>query len=245
MNGFRFHPLAALLIVGLLPACQVAKVAGEITGAAQTITVLVDPASAEIAPGTSVPLVATVTGTGDTAVAWSVIEPGGGTVDAAGVYTAPAVTGTFHVRATSHADPEISALAALIVTTTPTVAVAIAPRSAAVDSCRTASFTAVVTGSSDRTVTWSISEGAAGGTISAAGLYTAPTTAGTYHVVATSRASPGKTDTAAVTVSDRVLSVSVSPSTLSLSPGATASFTATVTTTCGAAVSLQSVTAPL
>lgn len=246
MNGLRFPPLAALLIAGLFPACQVAKVAGSLVdGSAQTISVLVDPASAEIAPGTSVQLVATVTGTADTAVTWSVVEPGGGTVDAAGVYTAPTATGTFHVRATSHADPEISALGALVVTTTPAVAVAIAPRSATVDACRTATFTAVVTGSADSTVTWSISEGATGGTISAAGLYTAPTAAGTYHVVATSRASPGATATATVTVADRVLTVSVSPSTLSLTPGATGRFTATVTTSCGSAVSLQSVTAPL
>lgn len=246
MNGLRFQPLAALMVAGLLPACQVAKVAGSVAGgAAQGVSVLVDPASAEIAPGTTVQLFATVTGTADTAVAWRVVEPGGGTVDASGLYRAPAAAGTFHVQATSHADASVSALAAVVVTATPTVQVAIAPRSAAVDACRTATFTAVVTGSADTTVTWSIGEGAAGGTIDAAGNYTAPTTAGTYHVVATSRASPSALATAAVTVSDRVLAVSVSPSTLSLTPGATARFTATVTTSCGSAVSLQSVTAPL
>jgi hypothetical protein len=49
-------------------------------------------------------------------------------------------------------------------------------------------------------VTWSVQE-ASGGTISAAGLYTAPLTSGTYHVVATSRADTTRTGTATVTVS--------------------------------------------
>ena len=31
-------------------------------------------------------------------VLWRVVEPGGGTITGAGVYTAPAVTGTFHVE---------------------------------------------------------------------------------------------------------------------------------------------------
>jgi hypothetical protein len=245
MNGSRLPLLAALMIAGLLPACQVAKVADAISGSAQTVSVLVDPLSAEVAPGATVQLVATVTGTADTAVVWSVVEPGGGTIDGSGLFTAPAATGTYHAKATAHADASVSALATLVVTTTPAVQVAIAPRTAAVDACRTATFTAVVTGSADSTVTWSITEGATGGTITAAGIYTAPSTAGTYHVVAASRASPGVRATATVTVSDRVTAVSVSPSSLSLAPGATAQFSATVTTTCGSTVSLQSVTAPL
>jgi len=48
-------------------------------------------------------------------------------------------------------------------------------------------------------VTWTIQEAAAG-TIDATGLYVAPGTAGTYHVVATSVADPTKSATAAVTV---------------------------------------------
>jgi hypothetical protein len=48
-------------------------------------------------------------------------------------------------------------------------------------------------------VTWSIVE-AGGGQVSASGLYTAPATLGTYHVVATSVASPAATAQATVTV---------------------------------------------
>jgi WD40 repeat protein len=49
-------------------------------------------------------------------------------------------------------------------------------------------------------VTWSVQEGAAGGSISAGGLYTAPTAAGTFHLVATSNANPKLSATAPVAV---------------------------------------------
>jgi hypothetical protein len=45
-------------------------------------------------------------------------------------------------------------------------------------------------------VTWSVLEGAAGGTITAAGFYTAPDHLGTYHVVASSATDRSKTVTA-------------------------------------------------
>ena len=47
---------------------------------------------------------------------------------------------------------------------------------------------------------WSVQEGAAGGSITSAGLYTAPTAAGTFHVIATSQATPSQTATATVTI---------------------------------------------
>jgi hypothetical protein len=108
-----------------------------------------------------------------------------------------------------------------------------------VDACKTVTFTATVTGSSDRAATWSIQEGAAGGSVTAAGVYTAPATAGTYHVVATSHADPTRIATAAVVVSDRILSVQVSPQTVTVPSGGTAQLTATVTTSCGSVVSLR------
>src|SRR6202030_4398463 len=49
-------------------------------------------------------------------------------------------------------------------------------------------------------VTWTLAEGAAGGTITNSGRYSAPATLGTYHVVATSLADPSKTATATVQV---------------------------------------------
>jgi hypothetical protein len=71
---------------------------------------------------------------------------------------------------------------------------------------------ASVSGSSDADVTWSIKEGAAGGTITPRGsflasgqaragaVYSAPQTAGTYHVIATSHANSSRSATIEVIV---------------------------------------------
>lgn len=64
----------------------------------------------------------------------------------------------------------------------------------------TQQFTATVVGAVNTNVTWSVEEGVDGGIISSSGFYTAPTTPGTYHIVATSVADPSKTATAVVTV---------------------------------------------
>jgi hypothetical protein len=58
----------------------------------------------------------------------------------------------------------------------------------------------LVGSASSTAVTWSISESSAGGAISSSGLYTAPATDGTYHVVVASAADPTKTATAIVAV---------------------------------------------
>ncbi|HEY4899967.1 MAG TPA: hypothetical protein VIH91_04025 [Terriglobales bacterium] len=47
---------------------------------------------------------ASVTGSSNPAVNWSVMEAGGGTIDTTGMYTAPAAAGTFHVVAMAQAD---------------------------------------------------------------------------------------------------------------------------------------------
>lgn len=49
-------------------------------------------------------------------------------------------------------------------------------------------------------VTWSVQEGAAGGSITASGQYTAPNNTGLFHVVATSVQDPTKNATASVTI---------------------------------------------
>jgi hypothetical protein len=54
----------------------------------------VAPASAEVAPG------ATMSFSSSSKAAWSVVEPGGGTIDSTGNYTAPQSEGTYHVVAT-------------------------------------------------------------------------------------------------------------------------------------------------
>ena len=90
--------------------------------------------------------------------------------------------------------------AAQDVSVTSDVAVSITPASATISVAETRSFSATVTGAANTTVTWSVQEGSAGGSVSASGLYTAPNAAGTYHVIATSQQDPSRKDTATVTV---------------------------------------------
>ena len=83
------------------------------------------------------------------------------------------------------------------------VSVSITPTSVELTAWETQTFAAVVLGTTNTAVTWTVQEGAAGGTITTAGVYTAPDTAGTYHVVATSQADPTKSAGAEVTVTSR------------------------------------------
>ncbi len=78
------------------------------------------------------------------------------------------------------------------------VTVTISPSSVNLPANGSQQFAATVTGASDTSVTWTILEGVAGGTISGSGLYLAPGAAGVYHVIATSNADPTQSATAAV-----------------------------------------------
>ena len=132
---------------------------------------------------------------------WSVMEVGGGSVDASGLYTAPGTPGTYHVVATSQADWGKSDTATVTVNAgNPVISVTIdAPKTVTVAASATHQFQATVTGTSNTAVTWNVME-VGGGSVDASGLYTAPGTPGTYHVVATSQADSSKSDTATATV---------------------------------------------
>lgn len=236
----------AVLAAVTLAACSgTATVTGS-PPAQTSVTVGVTPSAVQVAPADVVAFAATVTGTAVTAVSWSVVEATGGTIDGTGRYVAPGAAGVFHVKASSVADPTASATAVVTVTAPPpppVVALTVSPMTAAVDACQTVPFTATVTGSSNQAVTWAVQEGAAGGAISTGGVYTAPSAAGTYHVVATSAADPAKVVTASVTVAEHVLSVQVSPATVTVPTSGTTQLSATVTTTCGTFASSAVLTA--
>jgi hypothetical protein len=177
------------------------------TSAAQTVTVVsgatisITPSQVAMAINGTRPFTATVGNAPDTSVTWSVQEgAAGGTVDQQGLYTAPAAPGTYHVVATSNFDQSKSATATVAVSTTGVPTVSIDPPSVTMPINGIQNFTATVTGSPDTAVTWSVQEGAAGGSITTGGAYTAPGTAGTYHVVATSVFDPTAKATATVTV---------------------------------------------
>jgi len=163
-------------------------------------------------------------------VAWTIAEaPDGGSITAAGLYTAPAsATGTFHVVATSQAVPQANGLATVMVG-----AITLSPSPATADACSTVPFTATVNGLTNTSVNWSVQEGVTGGSISPAGAYIAPATPGTYHVVATSAVGPTITATATVVVSTRVLGVQINPALGTIPSSGMLQYTATVNTSCG------------
>ena len=78
------------------------------------------------------------------------------------------------------------------------VAVEVTPPTATSPTGGAVAFAAAVTGTAITTVTWSVSSG--GGTIDSSGHYTAPSTPGTFQVIATSVAAPSVTGSAQVTV---------------------------------------------
>ena len=83
------------------------------------------------------------------------------------------------------------------------ISVRVSPSSPLVETDCSQSYTAEVSGTSDQVVTWSVQEPAGGMIVStgdASATYTAPSVAGTYHVVATSVADASRTAIAEVRV---------------------------------------------
>jgi hypothetical protein len=109
-------------LVALAAAASSLACSGSVggTGDAQGIVVSVSPASARVQPSGTVPFTASVSGTADLTVRWSVMELQGGTIDSTtGNYVAPSTTGLYHVVATSNADPTVQGTASVTVTATP------------------------------------------------------------------------------------------------------------------------------
>jgi hypothetical protein len=116
----RMGNLAGLALASLSLACAAGILSSDVIGGNQNnVAVTLSPVAVTLAPSASQQFVATVTGTSNLAVTWSVDENGGGVVSSSGHYDAPAATGSYHVRATSDADPSQSAAALVTVSTTP------------------------------------------------------------------------------------------------------------------------------
>ncbi len=121
----------------------------------------------------------------------------------------------------------------LVAPPAPVVTVAVAPAAAAMPAGLGQAFGASVSGTASGTVTWSVIEGASGGTVNSAGFYTSPAAPGTFHVRASADASHYADATVTVTPA---ISVSLSPAAMSLAPGAAQAFIAEVRNGTGTAV---------
>jgi hypothetical protein len=190
------------LFLGL--SCATVLLAGCAGTSSKTtaITISVAPTAASVAVGNTQQFAATVTGTSNAAVTWSVAGgAANGTISITGLYTAPATTPNppqATVTATSQADSTKSASAAVTVTGPPT-SVSVSPTAASVANFGTQQFTASVNGAPSTAVTWEVN-GIAGGSqtigfILTSGLYVAPSG------VPTKSDSKGNSITTTVTVS--------------------------------------------
>jgi len=187
---------------------------------------LISPSTADLNQGAAQSFTANV------AVNWTVQEgAAGGSITNVGGYTAPNKSGTFHVIATSQADTTKSATAMVNIAA---VGISLNPIGVTLDVGNQFPFAATVTGTVNTSVSWAIQEGASGGNITNSGLYTAPETGGTFHVIATSQADTTQKGIATVTVAPLMVSV-IPPSNVLGLLGARG-FIATVNTSLNAAV---------
>ena len=141
---------------------------------------------ADVVPGQAVTIALTGKDANNAAVAltgrtitWTSSDAAKISVSSAGVITGVAggsaiITAT-DAQSGKHIDIPVICLALTGPASAPTVGLAAAHP-----------FAVSLVGPTDTSVTWSVLEGATGGTISASGVYTAPLAPGTYHVVATS-----------------------------------------------------------
>jgi len=178
------------------------------------------------------------------AVSWSA---SGGTVTSGGLYTANSVAGNYQVTATAQV-PASAAPAATATSTTlsgssqvknrgPMAQVILTPLTASAPGGGTVQFAVYGIRKNGDSVAVSVAYAATGGIISAAGLYTAGQSAGTYHVIAT-QSGGTLASTADVTISNvPVASVTMSPAAATVTVGTTTQLTATPRDANGTALS--------
>jgi len=158
---------------------------------------------------------------------WS-LSPELGTITPQGVYTAPPVIASAQQVTVKASNLNDASLFATAVISLEPLTIDVTPAAVTLGEGQPTQFTAAVNGSSDSSVTWTISP--AKGSISASGLYTAPpsiVSPQTVTVTATSAADPAKSATAVVTLSPPV-AITLSPGAVTLAPGQTQQFNATV-----------------
>ncbi len=217
--------LSALVIAGLFSvACK------DATGPEQLTTLTLTPATSTTTPTGTVQLTAAGTRTGldvtNIVGARYAVTAGGGTVNSAGLFTAPSTPGTSTVTVTCGG---LTTTATITVTVGPLATITVTPNPVTLAINTQQQFTAVGRDAFGNIVAitpvWSTTNPP--GTINAStGLFTSGTTLGTYpnSVKATSGTISG---TATVTViAGPAATLVVTPETTTLAPGGTQTFTA-------------------
>jgi hypothetical protein len=211
-------PSAAVTVTATSAADTTKSGSATVTITAGTgVSVSVMPATATVQLAGTQTFTASVANTSNTAVSWQVNGVAGGdathgTINSTGVYAAPAALPCptiITVTAVSAADVTKSASAMVTISgSVPvgTASVAISPLRAALTTGQSQPFTATVTGNAFTCVNWEVDSIPGGnssvGTVSATGVYSPPSAAGTHAVVARSVADTTATASASVFVTD-------------------------------------------
>lgn len=238
-------PSPASFYVQVLSLADFTTYASALVTVVSPVSITISPLSATVAVGGTQQFTAAVTnapaGT-DPTVSWSVNGiPGGdatvGTVSTFGLYSAPTtvpIPAAVTVTATANSNWSMVASATATITTAP-VAVQLSPGPVSLGTGKTQQFAALVQNTTNKAVTWKVNGITGGnstlGTISTAGLYTAPAAMPNPAVVTVSAvASADATKSAAttVTVVAQSVSVAVAPATLAIRTAQTQQFAATV-----------------
>jgi PKD repeat protein len=188
--------------------------------APQPISVAVSPTTATVSSGGTRQFTAAVTNSTNQGVTWKATA---GTISNTGLFTAPRVSTntTITVTASSVAVPSKTANATVTVqpSAPQVIAVAVTPTTATVSSGGTRQFTAAVTNSTNQGVTWK----ATAGTISNAGLFTAPVVSNNTMVTVTASSAVAPSQVAVGTVTVQAPAVPVVVQTVQHNSGFTGS----------------------
>ncbi|HXA66647.1 MAG TPA: hypothetical protein VNV82_15910 [Bryobacteraceae bacterium] len=167
---------------------------------AATVGIAVAPPSISLAAGQSATFQASIGGTYNTSVEWS-LDPLVGTITN-GVYTAPAIINTLQtivLTAASLADPSKTAHASVTLKPSLPASVSVSPSQTTLGPSKSQQFTATIQGGT-AAVIWSVSPSV--GSISPSGLYTAPSAlSGQQTVIIKAAISSEPTKTASAVVS--------------------------------------------
>ena len=210
------------------------------TSTATISQVTLSPIAAQVQATESQQFTATVSGISNQSFTWAVNGVAGGnsmvgTISAAGLYIAPATIPTPAQVTVTATSSLLGASASATVTVIPYISVSMSPTANQnVSFSSSKQFTATVTGSSNTAVTWSAGGLPGGnviaGTITSAGLYTAPPVKPNpqeLYVTATSVADPTKSASTIVTVVPPTgVSVAIAPWTSWVEIGQSTLFTA-------------------
>ena len=192
-----------------------------------------------VTAGGSATFYAFIPGSMNSTVNWRVIETGGGSITTAGVYTAPATPGTYHVLATSTVDTSVSSTVTITVSpsqpaaTLTSITVYPATSGLAVGGTHYFTATGIYSDSSTKditsSVTWSSSNQSTA-TVNAVGLVTA-TDVGSSSITATMGKTSGSSTISVQSVvpTPTLASIAVTPASPGIVVGATQQFIATGT----------------